>query len=200
VVLGFGYLAMALSARSGSVLTALLTSLTLLLLGSGSALAGEMQLALTPAADTPQAPRMGDRMHFRSEIRNAGSQSLEGLVAWISLVEVTPGREQPIDLEDWTAQKAVTGAVLAPGDHLTTDSPVRLIQSGDYRVVISATDRNDRTVATSQTLQFHVAHKATVESARIVPVAVGVPFGIACLIGYRGWTQRRLGRQSWGHS
>lgn len=167
-----------------------------LLLAGGSALAGDIHLELTPATDNPKTPTMGDWMHFRSEIHNAGHQSLKGLVAWISLVDVTPGHEQPMDLEDWSAQKAVTGTALAPGEALTSEWPLRLIQSGDYRVVVSATDRNDRTVATSPILQFHVAHKAIVESARILPVALGVPFGIACLIGYRGWTQNRHRRQN----
>lgn len=88
-----------------------------------------------------------------------------------------------MDLEDWSAHKAVTGASLAPGASLKTQWPMRLIQSGDYRVVISATDRNDKTVFTSLTLQFHVAQKPVVESSRILPVALGIPLLIGGLLG-----------------
>ena len=97
-----------------------------------------------------------------------------------------------MDLEDWSAHEAVAGAALAPGAPLTTDWPIRLIQSGDYRVVISVTDRNQQTVYTSPTLQFHVTRKPVVESSRILPVALGLPFLIGGLMGFRGWQQRRL--------
>jgi hypothetical protein len=163
---------------------------TLLLFGLGGAQAADIAIELNPDQANPAAPTMGDWMHFHSQIHNAGAQPIEGLVAWISLVEVTPGREQPMDLEDWSAHKAVSGATLAPGASLSTQWPLRLIQSGDYRVVISATDRNARTVYTSPMLEFHVAPKPVVESSRILPVALGLPLVIAGLMGYRGWRGR----------
>lgn len=157
---------------------------------SGLASAASIDLQIQPDTANPAQPTMGDWMHFNSVITNAGSQSLEGLVAWISLVEVTPGKEQPMDLEDWSAHKAVTGTTLAPGAQLQTQWPMRLIQSGDYRVVISATDRNNKTVFTSPTIQFHVGQKPVVESRRILPVALGIPLLIGGLLGL----QRLRGR------
>jgi hypothetical protein len=162
-----------------------------LLLGLGTAQAADLEIALEPDQNNPATPTMGDAMHFHSAIRNASAHPIEGLVAWISLVEVTPGREQPMDLEDWSAHKAVAGATLGPGTTLATDWPMRLIQSGDYRVVISATDRNERSVYTSPTLEFHVARKPIVESSRILPVALGLPLLIGGVMAYRGWRQRR---------
>lgn len=162
-----------------------------LLLSSALVSAASLQLQLQPDPANPAHPTMGDWMHFDSAITNNGQQSIEGLVVWISLVEVTPGREQPMDLEDWSAHKAVTGTTLAPGASLKTQWPMRLIQSGDYRVVISATDRNDRTVFTSPTLQFHVAQKPVVESARILPVALGIPLLIGGLLGVQRLRHRR---------
>jgi len=162
-----------------------------LLLGVSMAQAADLSIKLEPDQSNPVTPTMGDAMHFHSRIHNDSAHPVEGLVAWISLVEVTPGREQPMDLEDWSAHKAVAGATLAPGAALTTDWPMRLIQSGDYRVVISATDRNEQTVYTSPTLQFHVARKPIIESSRILPVAFGLPLLIGGVMTYRGWRQRR---------
>lgn len=164
--------------------------LFLLLLTTGVVQAASVELDLEPDKNNPTRPTMGDWMHFHSLIRNTGDHSVEGLVAWISLVEITPGKEQPMDLEDWSAHKAVTGTTLAPGDTLATDWPIRLIQSGDYRVVISVTDRNDQRVFTSRTRQFHVTRKPVVESGRILPVALGVPMLIGGLMGYRKFSQR----------
>jgi len=79
---------------------------------------------------------------------------------------------------------------LQSGAALQTQWPMRLIQSGDYRVVISATDRNNKTVFTSPTLQFHVAQKPVVESARILPVALGAPLLIGGLLGVQKFRRR----------
>jgi hypothetical protein len=156
---------------------------TALLTLSGLASAASIDLQVQPDTTNPAQPTMGDWMHFNSVITNTDTQPIEGLVAWISLVEVTPGKEQPMDLEDWSAHKAVTGTTLAPGAQLKTQWPMRLIQSGDYRVVISATDRIHKTVFTSPTIQFHVTQKPVVESRRILPVALGIPVLIGGLLG-----------------
>lgn len=161
-----------------------------LLLSSGLVSAANLQLQLQPDPANPGQPTMGDWMHFNSVITNSGQQPIQGLVAWISLVEVTPGKEQPMDLEDWSAHKAVTGTTLKPGETLQTRWPVRLIQNGDYRVVISATDRNDQTVFTSPTLQFHIAQKPVVQSTRILPVALGIPLMIGGMLGVRRYRKK----------
>ena len=163
-----------------------------LLLNCATASAAGIDLQVKSDPANPPSPTMGDWMHFDSVITNTGKQPVEGLVAWISLVEVTPGKEQPMDLEDWSAHKAVTGTSLEPGQVLETRWPMRLIQSGDYRVVISVTGHTDKTVFTSPTLQFHVAQKPVVESARILPIAVGMPLLIGGLLGVRSW--RRHGK------
>ena len=69
-----------------------------------------------------------------------------------------------MDLEDWSAQKAVTGAVLNPGQSLKTDWPMRLIKGGDFRVVVSITDRGGRQVTTSPIVQFHVRQKPVLQA------------------------------------
>jgi hypothetical protein len=127
---------------------------------------------------------MGDRLKFESVIANTGTAPAQGVVAWMSLIQVDPGHEQPVDLEDWSAHKAVTQAALAPGAKLPTEWPMRLIQAGDYRVMISAVERGASRVVTSPFVDFHVERKPVVESRRILPVALGVPlllFGLLVL-------------------
>jgi hypothetical protein len=138
---------------------------------------------------------MGDHLRFWSTITNTGTTPVEGLVAWISLVEIDPGDEQPVDLEDWSAHKAVTGATLAPGQPLRTDWPMRLIKGGDYRVVVSVTDRGSSRVVTSPTLQFHVRQKAVLQTGRVLPVAVGVPLLIIGLMVFNKARQPRKNAQ-----
>lgn len=159
--------------------------------GVNSANATNISIDLKYDKNNPITPTMGDWMYFHSAILNLSDKPINGLVAWISLIEVTPGKEQPMDLEDWSAHKAVSGATLSPGSMLNTKWPVRLIQSGDYRVVISVTEQNEHTVYTSPTLQFHITRKPVIQSSRILPVALGIPLIIVCFMFYRLWKQRR---------
>jgi hypothetical protein len=147
--------------------------------------AARLDIALSPDRGNPSSPQMGDHMRFVSVIRNAGDAAAHGLVAWISLVEVDPGHEQPMDLEDWSAHKAVTRATLAPGAQVTVRWPMRLIQAGDYRVVISAVERDTPHIITSPFIDFRVRQKPVVESQRILPVALCVPLVLGGLLAWR---------------
>jgi hypothetical protein len=150
-------------------------------------------LDLQPDGKNPASSVMGDHLRFWSTITNTGPNPIEGLVAWISLVEIDPGNEQPVDLEDWSAHKAITGASLKPGESLRTDWPMRLIKSGDYRVVVSVTDRGGRQVYTSPTVQFHVRQKRVLQAGRVLPVAAGIPLLFVGLMVFNK-TRRRLRR------
>ena len=142
--------------------------------------AASLTVEFAPVATNPTTPRMGDRLAFSSSIRNTGATPVEGLIAWLSLVQVDRGHEQPVDLEDWSAHKAIAVASLAPGAAVTTNWPMRLIQSGQYRVVVSAVSRAGAALTPSRFVDFTVAPKPVVESGRVLPVALGVP---ALLVG-----------------
>lgn len=146
------------------------------------AVAMPVSIAMAPAAANPASPQMGDHLSFRTLIRNTGAAPIDGVIGWISLVQTDRGREQPVDLEDWSAHKAVTIPTLAPGQSVATDWPVRLIQSGAYRLVVSAATRDGAALATSPFADFAVRAKPVVESARVLPVALGVPFLIGGLM------------------
>ena len=147
-------------------------------------------LDLHPDENNPVSPVMGDHLRFWSTITNAGSTPIEGLVAWVSLVEIDPGNEQPVDLEDWSAHKAITGASLGSSQSLRTDWPMRLIKGGDYRVVVSVTDRGGHQVYTSPTVQFHVRQKPVLQTGRVVPVATAIPLLITGLMVFNKTRQR----------
>lgn len=165
----------------------LLLSASFLALGNASA-SDSLNISLAPDQANPLSAQMGDWLTFHSVIKNDGSQAAHGVVAWISLVQVDPGQEQPVDLEDWSAHKAVTQAVLQPGQQVNVEWPMRLIQAGAYRVVISAVDRETGHVMTSPFVDFQVRRKPVVESGRILPVAFGVP---AIMLGLMAWRRYR---------
>ena len=174
------------------LLTAVLV--TFLLVSVSAAGQSPVSVDLRPDGENPASPVMGDHLKFKSTITNNGASSIEGLVAWISLVEIDPGNEQPVDLEDWSAHKAVTGASLKPSEALRTDWPVRLIKGGDYRVVVSATDRGGRQVYTSPTVQFHVRQKPVLQAGRVLPVAAGIPLLFISLMIFNRARHRNPGK------
>lgn len=156
------------------------------------AAAAPLSITLSPQPANPAAPQMGDHLTFHSVIRNDGQKPVDGLIAWLSLVQVDKGKEQPVDLEDWSAHKAVTAAELKPGASLETDWPIRLIQSGRYRVVVSAASRSAGSLTASPMAEFSVRRKPVVESRRVLPVALGVPLLLIGLLLWRVLRGRRV--------
>lgn len=147
--------------------------------------AAPLAIELAPSVANPASPQMGDHLSFHSVIRNDGPTQVEGIIAWLSLVQTDKGKEQPVDLEDWSAHKAVTVPTLAPGQTVQTDWPMRLIQAGNYRVVISVVSRGSAGLTASPFADFIVREKPVVESARVLPVAFGLPGLLALLLLWR---------------
>lgn len=160
-----------------------------LILVTTVASAGDLAVNLAPDAGNSAAPRMGDTLLFHSVIRNDGPGPVGGIIAWLSLVQIDPGAEQPVDLEDWSAHKALTAAVLGPGETLAATWPLRLIQAGTYRIVVSVASGTGGAPATSPFADFTVRQKPVVESQRVLPVAIGLPLLIsAAMLWYRWCT------------
>jgi hypothetical protein len=150
--------------------------------------AADLEIALTPAPENPLLPQMGDHLSFHSVIRNGGSAPITGLVGWLSLIQTDAGNEQPVDLEDWSAHKAVAVASLAPGETIESDWPMRLIAAGTYRVFVSAMSRNGTGPVASPIADFIVREKPVLEPGRVLPVAFGLPALIALVLLWR-WRQ-----------
>lgn len=150
-----------------------------------AAQAPTITITLSADAANPPAPRMGDRIRFHSVIRNEGTAPIHGLVSWVSLVQIDKGREQPVDLEDWSAHKADVVAGLVPGATRETDWPFRLIQDGTYRVVVSATAADTGALVASNMLTFTVAPKPVVESVRVIPIGAGIPLLLMIVFFFR---------------
>ncbi|MEZ5795440.1 hypothetical protein [Albidovulum sp.] len=147
--------------------------------------AGDLSIAIAPSVDNPADPQMGDHLVFETRLTNTGATPVLGVISWLSIVRVDPGQEAPIGLEDWSAEKAVTRASLAPGETIATDWPMRLIQDGHYRAVVSAASRDGTILAASPFADFTVRVKPVVQSARVIPVAAGVPLLLMLLFFMR---------------
>ena len=100
--------------------------------------AGPLRIELAPDPANPAAPKMGDKLTFTSDIYNEGVAPISGVVAWLGLLQVDKGKAQPIDLEDWSAQKAMEADILGTFETAEATWTIRLIQAGRYRVAVLA--------------------------------------------------------------
>ena len=160
-------------------------------LAASPAYASPLSVELVPTPGNPASPQMGDTISFSSVIRNIGDKPLRGVIAWVSLIQVDPGQEQPVDLEDWSAHKAITQQALFAGGSIVSQWPVRLMQSGRYRVVVSATTVDSVELTASQFTDFQVRPKPVVVSRRVVPIAMGIPLLILGLLTVGAYRRRR---------
>jgi hypothetical protein len=132
----------------------------------------------------PAGPlKMGDTPNFLGAVTNLGSQPAQGLVVYLSLVSLTPGQEHPVDLEDWSAQKAVRIDRLNPGATDYRQWGMRLIAAGKYGVALTVVDPQESRPIVSDLVTFEVRPKPTLIAGRVLPVAIGVPLFILGLWG-----------------
>jgi len=134
--------------------------------------------------------KMGNKPIFDSQLINNGNKPLEGIVLYLSLVNLDKGKEYPVDLEDWSAQKAAHISILKPGKTYLEKWPMRLIQSGHYGLFVTAVfpDRNIPVI--SKIVHFNIAPKKTVVPSRIWPVALGMPLALLLLMTFL-WARRK---------
>lgn len=149
--------------------------------------------ALAATGDSPtlrvtlQAPagvfKMGDTPNFLGAVTNLGRQATQGLVVYLSLVSLAPGNEHPVDLEDWSAQKAVRLDRLNPGASDYRNWGMRLIAAGRYGVALTVVDPREHRPIVSDLVAFEIQPKPTLVAGRVLPVAIGEPLLILLLWG-----------------
>jgi hypothetical protein len=140
------------------------------------------------------ALKMGDRPVFKGAVKNTGQHNLKGLVVYLSLVSLKLGHEHPVDLEDWSAQKAVRIDQLAPGETQRQDWPMRLIRAGRFGVALTGVDSLENRPVVSELVPFDIQTRPTVASSRILPVAVGEPLLLLIFCGLFRWIHARSRR------
>jgi len=132
-----------------------------------------VDVVLRPPATTF---RMGDTPVFKGMVSNTGVKTLEGLTVYLSLICLDSGNEHPVDLEDWSAQKAMRIAKLKPGEINKQEWGMRLIAPGQYAVALTVVGKKAAKPVISDLVKFKIRPKPLISSARILPVSFGVPF------------------------
>jgi hypothetical protein len=131
---------------------------------------------ITASIDPPTIrANMGDRITYTGTITNNSDKPVENIIAYISLANVTPGREAPLDLEDWSANKAIRIAAIPPHGSYKGQWPMNLIDSGSYVAYITVVDKSGTSPLISSMSRLEIKRILRLNPHNILPVAFGEP-------------------------
>ena len=131
---------------------------------------------------------MGDKITYKGTITNNSDQAVNNLIVYISLANVTQGKESPMDLEDWSANKAIKVETIPPQGTYEGQWPMRLIDSGSYVAYITVVDKNNDTPISSLMSHLEIKRILRLNPNNVLPVAVGEPIvlgAVFMLIAFR---------------
>jgi len=148
------------------------------------------------ALDTSKATlsgKAGQYVKLPATVTNTSNGPVKDVVAYVSLVDVTRGQQAPVDLEDWSAHRAVTVPTLAPGQSKDVSWSLRLVKGGDYVVYANAIAGGSTRASVGQEVPLSVTAQKNLNPGGVLPVAIGVPIVTgAALFGPVALRQRRL--------
>ncbi|ACI20926.1 hypothetical protein [Thermodesulfovibrio yellowstonii] len=119
---------------------------------------------------------MGDKITYTGTITNNSDKAVNNIIAYISVINVTQGKESPMDLEDWSANKAIKIDSIPPHGTYEGKWFMRLIDSGSYLVYITVVDKNDDIPISSTMSRLEINKILRLNPNNVLPVAIGEPF------------------------
>ncbi len=147
--------------------------------------AGRIAVSINPPS---LQAHMGDKITYTGTITNNSDQAVNNIIAYISLANVTRGKESPMDLEDWSANKAIKVESIPPQGTYEGQWPMRLIDSGNYVAYITVVDKNDDTPISSVMSHLEIKRILRLNPNNVLPVALGEPVvlgAVFMLIAFR---------------
>jgi hypothetical protein len=135
----------------------------------------------------------GDYVKLPAVITNTSNKPVQDVTSYVTLVETTQGQQAPVDLEDWSAHRAVTVGSLAPGETHNASWDLRLIKGGDYVVYPAAIATGSSQPAVGPEVPLSVASHQSLNPGGVLPIALGVPILVGmALFGPVVWRRRNL--------
>ncbi len=150
--------------------------------------AGRITVSINP--QSIQA-NMGDKIIYVGTITNNSDMAVDNIISYISLANVTPGEEAPMDLEDWSANKAIKIDTIPPHGTYEGKWPMRLINSGSYVAYITVVNKGDTTPISSAMSHLEIKRVIRLNPNNVLPVAIGEPFIIGGVFMFIAFKRRK---------
>jgi hypothetical protein len=131
---------------------------------------------------------LGDKFSFRSVIANHGATPARDLIAHLNVLSLRRGVY--IDPEDWSSHRTRYLPPIPAGGSVTIDWRLQAVNSGSIGVYVAVLPQDGRPTSptTGPTLHVAIAHRQTLNSGGILPLALGIP---AILAALSLWTRIR---------
>jgi len=164
-------------------------------------LAGLAALALsrTPGAGavsvqvdrTAISTALGHKFQFRSTISNRGSVAARHLIAHLNVLSLRSGVY--VDPEDWSSNRTRYLPPIPAGRSIDVNWRMQAVNAGSFGVYVAVLPQSGAAVppTTGPTVRVSVAHRNTLNSGGILPLALGIP-AVLCvlLLGLRARRRR----------
>lgn len=175
--------------RSGcwTALVALVTAL--LLAPSGQAAGAGASLSVT--VDRHQiTAKLGEKIAFGSTIANHGPKRASGLIAHLNVLSLRDGLY--VDPEDWSSSRTRYLGTIPPGGSTRISWPVQAVNAGSLALYVSVLRDTGpaRRPVNGPAIHLSVAHRRTLNSGGILPLALGMPVVLG-LLSLGLWFYRR---------
>jgi hypothetical protein len=135
---------------------------------------------------------MGDKITYTGTITNNSNRAVNNIIAYISLANVTRGKEAPLDLEDWSANKAIKVSTILPHETYEGKWPMRLIDSGNYVAYITVVDKNDNVPISSAMSHLGIKRILRLNPNNVLPVAFGEPLFLGMVFMLLAFKRREM--------
>ena len=123
---------------------------------------------------------LGRSFSFTTTVTNGGAGPTGTLVAHLNVLSLEPGVY--VDPEDWSSDRTHYLDPIQPGGSRTVRWRVKAVNGGSLAAYVTVVPQSGAgTPAASAALRFDVASRRTLNSGGILPIALGVPAGIALL-------------------
>jgi hypothetical protein len=134
---------------------------------------------------------IGEKFSFRTTIRNIGRTPASDLVAHLNVLSLRPGTY--VDPEDWSSHRTRYLQTIDAGGSLTLTWNLQAVNSGVFGVYVAVLPASGapQPPNVSPTVRVAVAHRQTLNSGGIVPLALGLP-AVLCLLTLSLRMRRRM--------
>ena len=153
------------------------------LLLAGSSAAARPPSVLSVSVDrTRVATTLGYTSTVRSTITNHGAATADGLIAHLNVLSYDAGVY--VDPEDWSSQRTRYLAPIPPGGSTTVTWRIDAVNAGRFAVYVAVLPRRPVSAPpkTGPAIELAVAKRTTINSAWILPLALGIPALLAFLL------------------
>lgn len=150
------------------------------------------------AADrTAIATKLGRPFGFRTAITNAGATAAPGLIAHLNVLSLRDGTY--VDPEDWSSNRTRYLAMIPVGGSTTIPWQLHAVNAGRFAVYVALV-RSDGTAlpAVSPPVRVTVTDRRTLNSAGILPLAIGIPMLLGLVWGLVRLSRSRGTRRDTG--